>query len=578
MMRAVREVVVDTSLHLPDMFSISLDDPTLHWIDYPLLDIGKSVEISGKAAGGSTTTRLITKGEITAIEPELIEGTGTTVIIRGYDKSHRLHRGKKTRVFLQMTDSDIVKKIAAESNLTSQVEATSKVHDHVFQDYQTDMEFIRGRAQRNGYYTYVEDGKLHFCREVSSSGQVVVLEWGKNLIDFQARFTTAEQVNKAVVHGWDVEKKQAIIGEKTTPRGTPTVNGENHGGKVAQNAFNIQTEEVTNNQPVWSQAEAEVMAQSILDEKCHTLFQAEGTCNGNPGVRAGAEIEIKGIGQRFSGRYLVTRAIHCYDVSGYNVKFEVSGYRANTLSQLLTSHDDSKYGVVVGIVTNANDPKNLARVKVKYPTISDQLESDWARLLTPMAGAERGFEFIPEVNDEVLVAFEYNDINRPYILGSLWNGKDKPPDPGAVASDGKVNKRIIHSRSGHIVTLDDTDGKEKISIIDKTGNNSIEIDSVKNTLTIKTDGAISMETQDDITFKGKNINLDATMNASMKAQSNLNLEATSKATLKGTMGTDVQSDGQVNVKATGMTTVEGMTTTVKANTALTIQGTLVKIN
>jgi phage protein D len=572
MMHDVNEIAVDTSLHLPDMFTIELNDDSLEWIDSSLLDVGNSVEISAKATGESTAAELLTKGEITAIEPELTEDGGTNLIIRGYDKSHRLHRGKKTRTFKEMSDSDIVQKIAQGCGLTAQVEKTKGSYTHVFQDYQTDMEFIQDRAQRVGYFAYVKDGTLHFCSKPGTGGGAVALEWGQNLVEFQARYTTAEQVAEADVHSWDPKEKKAIIGKSKSPRNTPTVDGQSHGGDAASKAFSLTgVEEVVNNRPVWTQGEADVLAQAILDEKCHAFFHGEGTCRGNPAVRAGAEVELKGIGKRFSGCYRITRAVHRYDIQGYTTQFEISGHRANTLSQLLASNGKNGYGVVVGIVTNAKDPEGLARVKVKYPTISDQLESHWARLVTPMAGPGRGFEFIPEVNDEVLVAFEYDDINKPYILGALWNGKDKPPEASnEIASDGKVKRRIIHSRSGHTITLDDTDGDEKISIIDKTGNNSIEIDSAKNTLTIKTDGAISMETKDDVTIKGKNITLEAKADAKMTAKSNINLEATKKATMNGTAGADVQSKGPVNV--------DGSVTTVKAKTALTIQGKPVNIN
>ncbi|HEY79304.1 MAG TPA: VgrG-related protein [Dehalococcoidia bacterium] len=580
MMHDLNEIVVDTSLHLPDMFTIEINDDSLEWMDSSLLDIGSSVEISAKAAGESAATGILTKGEITAIEPEFPENGGTSVIIRGYDKSHRLHRGKKTRTFKEMSDSEIVKKIAQECGLTAKVEKTKASYEHIFQDYQTDMEFVQDIARRVGYFAYVADGTLHFCSKPDNGGGTVSLEWGQNLVEFQSRYTTSGQVAEAAIHGWDPKEKQAIIGKSKSPRNTPKVDGQSHGGDKANKAFSMTgVEEVLNNRPVRSQGEADVLAQAVLDERCHDFFHGEGTCRGNPAVRAGAEVELKGIGKRFSGRYRITRATHRYDIQGYTTQFEISGYRANTLSQLLGGNGNSGYGVVVGIVTNAKDPEGLARVKVKYPTISDQLESHWARLATPMAGSGRGFEFIPEVNDEVLVAFEYNDINRPYILGSLWNGKDKPPEASnEIASDGKVKRRIIHSRSGHTIALDDTDGDEKISIVDKTGNNSIEIDSTKNTLTIKTDGAISMETKDDVTIKGKNITLDATADAKMTAKSNINLEATLKATVKGKSGADVQADGPVNVKSTATTNVEGSLTNVKASTALTIQGTPVKIN
>ena len=137
MMRDLKELVVDTSLHMPDMFTIFLDDPDLNWIDSPLLDIGKRVEISGRAAGQRETTSLIINGEITAIEPELTEGYACTIVIRGYDKTHRLHRGKKTRAFVQKKDSDIVSEIAGKYGLTPKVDNTSVVHDHIIQDYQT---------------------------------------------------------------------------------------------------------------------------------------------------------------------------------------------------------------------------------------------------------------------------------------------------------------------------------------------------------------------------------------------------------------------------------------------------------
>ena len=228
----------------------------------------------------------------------------------------------------------------------------------------------------------------------------------------------------------------------------------------------------------------------------NAFIQAEGTCLGDPAVHAGAVVELKGVGQRFSGRYRITNALHRYDDSGYTTHFTISGRRANTLGQLLATKGDSRHSVVVGIVTNNRDPDGLGRVKVRFPTLPGNEESHWARLVSLMAGAGRGFEFIPEVNDEVLVAFEHGDNHRPFILGALWNGKDKPPEGSdkLVSSTGKVEKRIIRSRSGHTITFDDTDGGGKVSIVDKTGKNFIDIDSQKNTLTIKAEDKTEIST------------------------------------------------------------------------------------
>ncbi|MCX6581400.1 MAG: phage baseplate assembly protein V [Candidatus Aminicenantes bacterium] len=184
------------------------------------------------------------------------------------------------------------------------------------------------------------------------------------------------------------------------------------------------------------------------------------------------------------------------------------------------------YGVAAAVVTNNKDPDDLYRVKLKFPWLSDSNETDWIRIATLMAGGQRGSFFLPEVGDEVLVGFENGDINRPYVIGSLWNGKDKSPGSN---SDGKNNIRKITSRSGHEiifddnaeqkkekveiktnaghtillddasgkekvniktkaghnVTMDDTAGKEKIEIIDKSGSNKIVIDTMKNSISIE---------------------------------------------------------------------------------------------
>ncbi len=101
--------------------------------------------------------RKLLTGEITAIEPEFSQAAGPTVLIRGYDQSHRLHRVKETKTYVQETDSDIAQKIARECGLKAKVDSTREVHEYVIQDNQTDMEFLQDRAQRIGYRLYVED-------------------------------------------------------------------------------------------------------------------------------------------------------------------------------------------------------------------------------------------------------------------------------------------------------------------------------------------------------------------------------------------------------------------------------------
>lgn len=193
-------------------------------------------------------------------------------------------------------------------------------------------------------------------------------------------------------------------------------------------------------------------------------------------------------------------------------------------------------GVVIGIVTSNHDDKNLGRVKVKFPWRDEKGESHWARIASPMAGKERGLVFLPEVEDEVLVAFNHGNINDPYVIGGLWNSTDKPPETN---QDGKNNIRMFRSRSGHevifndnastkeekieihtsgkhTIILDDSSGKEKIEIKDKTGSNRITIDSVKN--------AIEIECGAQLKIKANIVEIEGTASVTLKSSGPLTIQ------------------------------------------------------
>ncbi len=149
------------------------------------------------------------------------------------------------------------------------------------------------------------------------------------------------------------------------------------------------------------------------------------------------------------------------------------------------------YGVVTGIVTNVDDPDGQGRVKLKYPWLQDDSESPWSRIVSLMGGPNRGIVFRPELNDEVLVVFEHGDMRKPYVLGALWNGADAMPSERG--SDADNNVRLIKSRSGHLIVLDDTDGNETIRIEDKHGNvaqlNADGVTIKSNAIKLGSDGA-----------------------------------------------------------------------------------------
>jgi uncharacterized protein involved in type VI secretion and phage assembly len=203
------------------------------------------------------------------------------------------------------------------------------------------------------------------------------------------------------------------------------------------------------------------------------------------------------------------------------------------LGQANRSNGHRIYGVAVGLVIDNKDPQALGRVRLKLPALSDDEIGHWARIAVLMAGADRGTVFLPEVGDEVLVAFEHGDIARPYVLGGLWNGQDKPPETNA---DGKNNLRLVKSRSGHLIRLDDSDGAEKIEIVDKSGGNSITIDTANNAITITSAADVTIDApQGTLKLSAQTIEIASSANTEVKAQGNLTLEASGNTTLKGAM-------------------------------------------
>ena len=193
--------------------------------------------------------------------------------------------------------------------------------------------------------------------------------------------------------------------------------------------------------------------------------------------------------------------------------------------------DDRFYGVVVGIVTNNQDPDNMHRIKVHFPWLNQDHESNWARVATPMAGNGRGIYFLPEVDDEVLVAFEHGLIDQPFIIGSLWNGKDQPPESN---QNGKNDHRAFKSRSGHIIRFNDQDGQETIEIIDKTGNNKIVIDSSKNTISIEANSDIEIKSATGkLTISAIGIELKSQADVKIEATSTMDLKANAQVSVKG---------------------------------------------
>jgi phage protein D/phage baseplate assembly protein gpV len=599
-MGRVTEVVVEQSLHLPDMFVIRLhdvgdDSAPQYAANFKILDaqtfaIGGQVTI---AMGYGEAPDTVTKGEITAIELEASMGRPPELVVRGYARSHRLHRGRQTKSYLNVTDSDLATTIASAAGLQASVDSTTEVHDYVLQHNQTNWEFLKERASRIGYEVFVDDKTLHFRKPLASASPSVVQHLWSELLSLRVTVSSAFQAQKVVVRGWDPQQKAAIVGDASTGSLAPKTGLES--GASTASAFGDATMYVVD-RPVASQSEAATLAQAICDGLDASFVHAEGICAGDPTVKPGVTVQLPTIGTQLSGTYYITSATHHLTHDGYTTAFVVSGQQTNSVLELVNPHRDAVPfpSVVIGVVTDNTDPDGQqGRVKVKFPWLTDNDNSWWARIASPMAGNGRGFYFLPEVNDEVLVSFEHGDINRPYILGALWNGQDDPPKKNSeVVANSKVNQRILQTRAGHVITLDDTDnaakitiktpaghtltmddtnGSESVSLVDKTGNNLIKIESSSNKITIAANGDVAVSAQG-------NLSAQANGNASVKANGNVDVEAQGQATVKANAGATVQSQANLDLKGAIVNVEAEGTMSIKANGPLTLKGAIVSIN
>lgn len=233
------------------------------------------------------------------------------------------------------------------------------------------------------------------------------------------------------------------------------------------------------------------------------------------------------------------------------------------------------YGVAVAIVTDNNDPEKLYRVKVRYPWQANGTEENsfWARIATFGAGKDRGMFILPEVQDEVLVAFEHGDISHPYVIGSLWNSQ-QTTHLDNDKQDGKNHKRVFKSRSGHYLEfddnhddkveaitlqtkagakmrLDDKDGALKCEIVDSTGENYLLLDTENKKITLETSsGDMLIKAKNEIKIECKTLNVKSDQETNFDAGTNWNAKAGSNFTLEASGGTGL-------VKSSGVLTIKG---------------------
>ena len=481
-------VRVEESVQLPDYFSIHFEDPHFELFDRDLFRLGTRVEIAFRGEGDPV---LVTSGEITAISVEPGKLGQHELVLAGLDLTHRMARAPKSRSFQSVTDGDVASRIAGEYGLEPDVDSTGEVHEYLLQVAESDYAFLRRRAARIGFDFWISERTFHFKKGPRASGSPPPLKWGRNLNRFAVRFASGERCDEVQVRGWDPLAKKEILGRATEGElGTDAAAGqEMH--DAAQRAFG-RVQRSAGYFPVSDQAQADALAQSLLLRASGSEVVLRGEAAGDPSLGAGALVTVESVGTRLAGKYRVTSVEHIYGAGQpYVTRFVCGGKEPAGLADLMGAGSGggasssggaarSWGGLVVGVVTNNADPETLGRVKVTFPTLSAEDESAWARVATIGGGPKRGLQWLPEVDDEVLVGFEHDDQTRPVVLGGLWNRKDTPPLPDA-ASNGKVVERGLVSRiDSRLLFTDDPTPAVHLSLAGE--KNLLHLESSESTL------------------------------------------------------------------------------------------------
>jgi phage protein D len=333
--RDITQVTYQDDVGSIDSFEITInnwdaDTRNFKYVDTDLFDPGKELELwLGYRNGPQLLQRMIT-GEITSLRPTFPASGQPTLAISGLNLLHRFRNKQRSEAYENETDSEIAREIAGRLDVSLRTdpaaEAAEERFEYLFQDNEYDILFLLGRARRIGYDLFVEEGdqpgsrRLYFGPSTRMERPAYTLDYGRSLVQFQPNLSTANQVGKVTVKGWDATKKEPITHTATRSELTTKGIGRAGGSEAVENAVQSR-EEVITDRPVHTQEEARTLAVQTLERIAKELITGTASVVGLPDLRAGSVVHLGGLGERFSGRYFVTTTTHALGDSGYSTQF-----------------------------------------------------------------------------------------------------------------------------------------------------------------------------------------------------------------------------------------------------------------
>jgi uncharacterized protein involved in type VI secretion and phage assembly len=540
--------VVDENVGLPDAAVLTYRDDKHELLKDTKITIGTVLQVTVNTVQ-TNAAELLFSGEVTALELDGDQSSGSFTVIRAMSKAHRLFRGRKVEAFRNMTVAAIVRRVAKGAGLAvGRVEASPVVYPQLSQAGVSDWDFLQMLAQEHGCVVRVDEkGMLEFTKldpaakapapTTSATASPYVLQFGDNLQVLRASLTSVDQVSAVEVRGWNVATKKALVALENVVASKTIVPGMSPA--KAQSAFSRRARLLVADTPYGSQAETAAAARSLAAATSAGFGEFEAVVDGNPLLHAGVPVALGNAGPDFSGRYTATAVQHVLEPGqGYRTTVQVSSSPDRSLAGLALggnapARSPRLPGLAIGVVTDIRDKGQCGWVKLKFPWLDDNYVTDWVRTVQ-LGGKGGGGVFSPEVNDEVLVGFEQGSLDRPYVLGGLYNGIDKPSPhdvPLVDGRSGKVNRRSFVSRKGNRVEL--LDGTTKSGVRLASGDKRLEVvlDEKTGKVAIKvyarggrrelssvtlTDRGITLDAgRGELTLKGRSVSITGTTSVSV---------------------------------------------------------------
>ena len=542
--------------------------------------LGKRIQFKKKGAKSPLFIGVVT--QVNAYQKNLDSGY---VCVSGYSITYLLENGKSCHSWIGRTLGEIVKELCAKAGVQAQVAPEhNKPVGYICQYRESDFMFIRRLAMKYQEWLYYDGAKLVFGKP--KKPKAVKLEFDTTLTSFEMGVQTLARPARVFSYQ---SKNDHSMAENTPnkPSGLDQL-----GSKAFQASLEMFKEPALQyaHSRVHHMQEMEMYVKKKQEAEAAESHYMVGTSE-EVQLTAGSVVRITSpFGERIGsvtkaslGEYLIIDIEHSVDEGNYYAnKFRAipSGVQSLPLPDVELAVAETQ----MARVTDNADPEGKGRVQVQMNWQTGNMHTDWIRGLTPdggssdNVGANRGFVFIPEVGDHVLVGFRHNDPNRPYIMGSLFNGKT-----GKGGGEGN-NTKSITTKSGSTIKLDDSSGS--IFIADKTGKNLITIDGTDaiTMLSAKTvtlsNGKSSITIEDEqVTISAKEVNITGESSIVCTSGESDSL-AIAKGKGVGVKGKDIsiQAKNIVGTSGGNSATVSSPSTSISGDANVTIDGGLVKIN